>query len=149
MRKQWNNRYYLQKGEENRLGARWDRWAGLWYVDVGAAPYGLEGPDFAKNFDELAGEPDHSIGTDSIKPDYSITSDSAYVASSVATCWKCHKETKIICIYCETGLIGGKAYKEIIISNIRAMDDSLEHQLKDWPFFHYGVSKSTGEALGF
>jgi len=120
---------------------------GLWYVDVSADPNRFDGPEFAKDFDELAGEPDRPVETDPVKPDYSITSESAYVASTVASCWKCRKETKVICIYCEAGLISGKAYKEIIISNIRAMDDSLEQQLKDWPFFHYGVSKSTGEAL--
>jgi hypothetical protein len=147
MRKQLNNRYYLQKGEGKKQGAHWDRWAGLWYVDVSTDPSGSKGPDFAKDFDELAVEPDRSIESGSVKPDYSITSERAYVANAVASCWKCHKETKVICIYCETGFIRGKAYKEIIISNIRAMDDSLERQLKDWPLFHYGVSKSTGEAL--
>jgi hypothetical protein len=71
-----------------------------------------------------------------IDPEYAILSDEAVVVSGYVTCWKCHVDVEVICLYCQSGFVRGEATFDFSVSNIRAIDASLRLQLAGWPNFH-------------
>ena len=84
-----------------RRGAVWDPEAKCWYIDSSTD---------AIPFREWLGD-DEQRG-------FAIESGEAYVAVARTSCWKCHGEIDVICLYCEQGLIGTEPYTQFSVSNI-------------------------------
>lgn len=110
------------------LGAHWDTSAKHWYLDPGQDP---------APFRRWLGDGDEDEG-------YSIESEQAYVAAARTRCWKCRAVIEVICIYCESGLIGGELYREFSVGHVTAVDEALRRQLARWPFFRVGFDRSEG-----
>ena len=79
--------------------------------------------------------------------EFSISSESAYVACARTSCWNCHAGIEVVCIYCESGMEAGEPLSQFVVSDIRAMDAPLVKQLGAWPGFKEGSGPTgaTGE----
>ena len=64
-----------------------------------------------------------------------VISERAFVASTSESCWKCHSNIEVICIFCESGIASGEPLAQFSISNVWAMDSRLAQQLKPWRTF--------------
>ena len=107
-----------EKAEVEALGARLDADSMCWYIGADQ-----DTATFSKWLDY---EDDEEL---------TATSDHAYVASTVVSCWKCHSSIEVICIYCESGTVSDEPLTRFTLSNIWAMDSALARQLEPWPFF--------------
>ena len=74
-------------------------------------------------------------GQDRTEEEFTITSDQAFVAAAIASCWNCHSQIEVICIFCDSGIASGEPLTQFSISNVWAMDGGLAQQLKGWPNF--------------
>jgi hypothetical protein len=121
---------FEERDEAQRRGAVWDPEAKCWYIDSSTDAF---------PFREWLGD-DEQIA-------FAIESEEAYIAAARTSCWKCHGEIDVICLYCEQGLIGTEPYTQFSVSNISATDVALEEQLKAWPMFRRRFDKRLGRRL--
>ena len=116
--------------EVEALGARWDAESKIWYL----------GPDDdASRFTKWLtdGEDDE---------EFTIISEQAFVASASVSCWKCHSNIEVICIYCESGIASGEPLARFSISYVWAMDSALAQQLEAWRTFRKADSADDQES---
>ncbi len=102
------------------LGAHEDPGRMCWYLDAGQDP-----APFSKWLED--GESEEG---------FVITSDAAFVAVSQVGCRRCHADTQVICIFCDSGLVSGEPLECFTVSEIWEVDDTLREQLGRWPEFH-------------
>src|ERR1700733_420295 len=121
---------FEERAEAQRRGAIWDPEAKCCYIDSSTD---------AIPFQEWLG--------DNEQRGFAIESEEAYVATARTSCWKCHGEIDVICLYCEQGLIGTEPYAQFSVSNISATDAALEEQLKTRPMFRWRFDKRLGRRL--
>ena len=108
-----------EKSAVQALGACWDADSKRWYIDSAA----VQAP-FARWLPEAQDE-----------EEFTIASSEAHVAAATTACHRCQSPIDVICIYCETGAVGGDPLLCFTISNVWAMDDALARQLGSWPNF--------------
>src|SRR4051812_6128377 len=92
------------------LGAHWDDSSKCWYISPGADPN-----RFSRWLRHEQEDDD----------EFTITSDQAYVACASVSCWKCHSNIEVICIYCESGIVRDEPLTQFTVSRIWSMDDAL------------------------
>ncbi len=109
-----------EKREVEALGAHWDDNSKCWYTGPGEDP---------ERFSQWL---PHKEGNDE---EFTIISEQAYVASASVSCWKCHSNIEVICIYCESGFVVDEPLTQFTVSGIWAMDGALTRQLEPWPSF--------------
>ena len=121
---------FEDRGEVARRGARWDEQTKVWYIasETDRAPFQRW----------LSVDPPSG---------FSIESHSAWVAATRIICWKCHRETEVICVYCEHGVIDQELYSDFSVSSISAINAVLADQLKAWPTFRWRLDKSLGRRV--
>jgi hypothetical protein len=102
------------------LGARRDTESMCWYIDTDADP---------SRFSKWMAESEND-------PEFTITSDDAYVASTIVPCSTCHIDIEVICIFCESGTVSSEPLTQFTVSDLSAMDDGLKRQLELWPDFY-------------
>ncbi len=131
-----NKTYLYVPFEENAqvkaLGGRWDLERKCWYIEDRQDPVRFRR--------WLHGRGESTVLDES----YSIVSDRAYIASATTRCWRCGVSIGVVCIYCAAGIVDGDCYEDFSVSNITAVDESLQRQLERWPFFRFGYSKVFG-----
>ena len=125
------NRTYLyvspeEYNEVEALGAHWDDGSKCWYIETHE-----DSAKFAR-----------WLGEDDCADDFTITSDEAFVAAATIACWQCHARIEVICIYCESGTVSDEPLTRFTVSNLWAVDDALEKELDQWPFFKQADSQS-------
>jgi hypothetical protein len=67
--------------------------------------------------------------------EFTINSDQAFVAATTVSCWNCHSDIEVICIFCESGTASGEPLTQFSISHVWVMDSALAQQLVAWPNF--------------
>jgi hypothetical protein len=103
------------------LGARKDLDRMCWYLDTGQ-----DAAAFSKWLEDAESEEEGFV----------IASDAAFVAVSRVSCWKCHEDTQIICIFCDSGAVLGEPLERFTVREVWEVDDALREQLRRWPEFH-------------
>jgi hypothetical protein len=122
-----------EKAEVEALGASWDDTTKCWYIGSDTDP--------AKFSEWLPG--------DGSMEDLAITSTQATVVCASASCWKCHSNVEVICIYCDTATLADESDEpdepltRLTLSYLTAMNPALAVQLERWPFFRKGFSSVT------
>lgn len=110
-----------ENGQAQALGASWDADSKLWYIGADDSPV---------RFSRWLAPPEDEAG------DFTITSSEAYVAAATVPCQRCRFSIEVICIHCKSGTVSGEPLGQFTVSDIRALDADLAHQLRPWPSFH-------------
>jgi Domain of unknown function (DUF5710) len=121
-----------ENAEVRSQGARWDDFSKRWYI----------GPDQAlERFSRwLSTSEEDDDG-------FTITSSDACVAAATISCGRCHADTAVICVYCETGIVSGETLTQFTVSGIWAMDGELARQLERWPMFRKTAGSQDEESV--
>jgi hypothetical protein len=132
------DRIYLFVSPEEYLevqasGACWDDTSKSWYIGED-----LEAARFSRWLREEEGE-----------TPFGIVSEEAFVASSLAPCFRCGIEIEVVCIHCKSGIDTetGNPIADFTISNIWAMDGVLAKLIERWPCFRQEVGEDTEARL--
>ena len=108
-----------EKAEVQSLGAQWDTVTKRWFINSDDTP-----DKFSRWLPSAAGD-----------EEFTINSTNAYVAAATAPCQRCHADTEVICIYCESGTASGEPLTRFTVCDIWGMDEDLARQLRPWPTF--------------
>ena len=121
-----------ENAEVRSEGARWDDFSKRWYIGPDQAP---------ERFSRWLPATEEDDG------EFTITSSDACVAAATISCRRCHADTEVICVHCETGMVSGEALTQFSVSGIWALDTELARQLGPWPTFRKSAAAEHEEGV--
>ena len=121
-----------ENAEVRSEGARWDDFSKRWYIGPDQAP---------ERFSRWLPATEEDDGK------FTITSSDACVAAATISCRRCHADTEVICVHCETGMVSGEALTQFSVSGIWALDAELARQLGPWPTFRKSAAAKHEEGV--